>query len=43
VAIEVRQDLITDDQGQRAWGALLARLLPQAYSALLAAEAAKPA
>ena len=31
VAIEVRQDLIVADKGQRAWGALLARLLPQAY------------
>ena len=40
VAVEIRQDLITDDQGQRAWGALLARLLPQAYQALLAGEAA---
>jgi len=34
VAIEVRQDLIADDTGQRAWGALLARLLPQAYREL---------
>jgi predicted N-formylglutamate amidohydrolase len=31
VAIEVRQDLIADDNGQRAWVRLLARLLPQAY------------
>ena len=38
VAIEVRQDLIADDSGQRAWGALLARLLPQAYRELMAAE-----
>jgi len=38
VAIEVRQDLIADHTGQRAWGALLARLLPQAYHELVAAE-----
>jgi predicted N-formylglutamate amidohydrolase len=37
VAIEVRQDLIADDNGQRAWGRLLARLLPQAYQELTAA------
>ncbi len=33
-AIEIRQDLIADEQGQRHWAALLARLLPQAYRAL---------
>jgi predicted N-formylglutamate amidohydrolase len=43
VAIEVRQDLIADDKGQRAWGGLLARLVPQAYRQLLAAEARGPA
>ena len=43
VAIEVRQDLIADDTGQRAWGALLARLLPQAYRELMAAEGRVPA
>jgi len=43
VAIEIRQDLIADDKGQRAWGALLARLLPQAYQDLVAAEAPRPA
>jgi predicted N-formylglutamate amidohydrolase len=43
VAIEIRQDLIADGNGQRAWGALLARLLPQAYRELLAAEALGPA
>ncbi len=43
VAIEVRQDLIADDKGQRAWGRLLARLLPQAYQELVAAEALRPA
>jgi predicted N-formylglutamate amidohydrolase len=37
-AIEIRQDLIVDDKGQRAWGALLARLLPQAYQELVAAD-----
>jgi predicted N-formylglutamate amidohydrolase len=42
VAIEVRQDLIADDKGQRAWGGLLGRLLPQAYRQLLAAEALGP-
>ena len=43
VAIEVRQDLIGDDKGQRAWGRLLARLLPQAYQALVATEALRTA
>ena len=36
VAIEIRQDLIVDDKGQRAWSARLARLLPQAYGELAA-------
>ena len=40
VAIEIRQDLIDDDKGQRAWAAMLARLLPQAYRELIAAESA---
>jgi predicted N-formylglutamate amidohydrolase len=39
VAIEVRQDLIADNKGQRAWGRLLARLLPRAYQELMAVEA----
>ncbi len=43
VAIELRQDLIADDGGQRMWGPLLARLLPQAYQALVDAEAPRPA
>jgi predicted N-formylglutamate amidohydrolase len=43
VAIEVRQDLIADDKGQRTWGRLLARLLPQAYQELVAVEALRPA
>ncbi len=38
VEIEIRQDLIESDSGQRAWGALLARLLPQAYQALATAS-----
>jgi predicted N-formylglutamate amidohydrolase len=43
VAIEVRQDLIADAAGQRAWATLLARLLPQAYQELMAAEVFRPA
>jgi predicted N-formylglutamate amidohydrolase len=43
VAIEVRQDLIADDNGQRTWRQLLARLLPRAYQELVAAEAPRPA
>jgi predicted N-formylglutamate amidohydrolase len=34
VAIEIRQDLIAEDPGQRAWGVLLARLLQRAYQGL---------
>ena len=34
VALEIRQDLITDEAGQRKWAALFARLLPQAYQRL---------
>jgi predicted N-formylglutamate amidohydrolase len=43
VAIEIRQNLIAGDQGQRTWAALFARLLPQAYQELVAAEALGPA
>jgi predicted N-formylglutamate amidohydrolase len=43
VAIEIRQDLITQDPGQQKWGALFARLLPQVYEDLLAAESRRPA
>jgi predicted N-formylglutamate amidohydrolase len=43
VAIEVRHDLIANDNGQRAWAPLLARLLPQSYQELMAAEALRPA
>ena len=38
VLIEIRQDLIADATGQRAWARILARLLPPAYSAFSAAE-----
>ncbi len=41
VAIEIRQDLIADESGQREWGARIARLLPLAYRELLAGEAAR--
>jgi predicted N-formylglutamate amidohydrolase len=33
--IEIRQDLITEERGQRSWALRLARLLPQAYGALV--------
>lgn len=36
VALEIRQDLITDEAGQRKFAALFARLLPQAYRRLSA-------
>jgi predicted N-formylglutamate amidohydrolase len=39
VAVEIRQDLIAGSDGQRTWARRLARLLPQAYRALLAGEA----
>jgi predicted N-formylglutamate amidohydrolase len=42
VAIEIRQDLIADFKGQRAWAARLARLLPQAYQEMVATEALRP-
>ena len=43
VAIEVRQDLIDDTKGQRAWGRVLACLLPHAHQALVTTEALGPA
>lgn len=43
VAIELRQNLISDDTGKRAWGALLARLLRRAYQELLAPKVLGPA
>ena len=39
VAIEIRQDLITGEDGQRLWAARLARLLPQALDELEAGAA----
>ena len=36
VLLEIRQDLIADESGQRAWSERLARLLPQAYDELVA-------
>ncbi|HEV3112520.1 MAG TPA: N-formylglutamate amidohydrolase [Candidatus Binataceae bacterium] len=35
VEIEIRQDLIADEAGQRRWAGLFAQLLPQAYQRLL--------
>ena len=35
VEIEIRQDLIADEAGQRRWADLFAQLLPQAYQRLL--------
>jgi len=40
VLIEIRQDLIADEKGQRAWAVILARLLPPAYAAFAAEERA---
>jgi predicted N-formylglutamate amidohydrolase len=34
VELEIRQDLIAQEAGQKTWSALLARLLPQAYERL---------
>ena len=41
VALEIRQDLIADEAGQRTWAALFARLLPQAYQRLTSVQVAK--
>ncbi len=38
--VEIRQDLIADENGQRAWALLLARSLPQAYCQAAAADTA---
>jgi predicted N-formylglutamate amidohydrolase len=35
VLIEIRQDLIADEAGQRRWAGLFAQLLPQAYQRLV--------
>ena len=43
VEIEIRQNLIADDNGQQAWGALLTRLLPRAYQELTPIGAMGPA
>ena len=40
VEIEIRQDLIADEKGQRAWAERLIRLLPQARRILLSADTA---
>jgi predicted N-formylglutamate amidohydrolase len=41
VALEIRQDLITDEAGQRKLTALFARLLPQAYARLVGLQVPK--
>jgi predicted N-formylglutamate amidohydrolase len=41
VALEIRQDLVTDAAGQRKWAALFARLLPQAYERLTSLQVPK--
>ena len=41
VLIEIRQDLIADENGQRNWTARLARLLPRAYEESASAESLK--
>ncbi len=38
VEVEIRQDLIADEAGQKSWGARLARLLPLAHQELTASE-----
>ena len=38
IAIEIRQDLITEEAGQIEWAERLTRLLPQAYREILATE-----
>jgi len=43
VAIEIRQDLIAEDNGQRAWATLLADSLSRAYQELVEIEALRPA
>jgi predicted N-formylglutamate amidohydrolase len=36
VGLEIRQDLIVHEAGQKSWAALLVRLLPEAYQRLAA-------
>ena len=43
VLMEIRQDLISNCNGQRTWSALLARLLPRAYRELVTASRLRPA
>jgi predicted N-formylglutamate amidohydrolase len=38
VEVEIRQDLIADEMGQKSWGARLARLLPLAHEELMVSE-----
>jgi predicted N-formylglutamate amidohydrolase len=42
VEFEIRQDLIAEEAGQRAWAGRLARLLPEAYRRLTAGRSHKP-
>jgi predicted N-formylglutamate amidohydrolase len=42
VEIEIRQDLIADEAGQRAWAARLARVLPEGLKQFEARGAGKP-
>ena len=42
VEVEIRQDLTAGDSEQRAWGSLLARLLPQAYQELTTTSSLRP-
>ena len=41
VALEIRQDLVTEEAGQRKWAALFVRLLPQAYERLTSLQVPK--
>ena len=41
VAVEIRQDLIAEETGQRCWADLLARLLPRAYAGFIQRPAIK--
>jgi predicted N-formylglutamate amidohydrolase len=41
VALEIRQDLVTDEADQRKWAELFTRLLPQAYRRLTSLQVPK--
>ncbi len=41
--VEIRQDLIANDNGRRRWARVLARLLPQAYVEVAATQQVRPA